>query len=271
MSYKVSLDFGGSSTKAVCMHNNDVVYKSIIDSKDKEESFYKAIELIKKEINIDAKFVDVINVTGAGESFFENEFNGYKLNHIQEFGATSSGALYLANLQEAIVVSMGTGTAFYKATADSATHIIGTGVGGGSLYGLSTLLFDGMSVDEADRLAMQGILKNVDLTIGDISNGDMPGLPVDLTAANFGKTRISSDKCDIAAGLFNMVFQTIGTMTVLAMNNTGIKDIILTGHVSTLNNCMRVLGDFNKFYGTNIIVPENSTFATAIGACLLGE
>lgn len=271
MSYKVSFDFGGSSTKVVCLFNNDVVHKSIVEANDKEESFVKAVESLKKNTNINIDAIDVINITGAGESFFENEFNGYRLNHIQEFGATCSGALYLADIEEAIVVSMGTGTAFYKATQEGANHIIGTGVGGGTLCGLSTLLFNDNSVDKIDDLAMQGLPKNVDLTIGDISNGDMPGLPVDLTAANFGKTESSSDKCDVAAGLFNMVFQTIGTMTVMAMKNTGIRDVLLTGHVSTLKNCMRVLGEFNNFYGTNIIVPDNSTYATAIGACLLGE
>ncbi|MCQ2532180.1 MAG: hypothetical protein MJ093_05685 [Saccharofermentans sp.] len=271
MNYKVSLDFGGSSTKIVCMNGNEVIYKGIIYSTSKKSAFDRSIESIKQNTKIDLTKVEYINITGAGESFFEDEYNGFRLNHIQEFGATSLGALFLADIDEAIVVSMGTGTAFYKTRKNEVTHIIGTGVGGGSLCGLSKLLFENLPIDEVDKLAMEGEANNVDLTIGDISNGDMPGLPEDLTASNFGKVVGNSEKKDIAAGLFNMVFQTIGTMTVMAIKNTGIQNVVLTGQVSTLNSCMRVLNDFNNFYGTNIIVPDNSTYATAIGACLLGE
>ena len=57
-------------------------------------------------------------------------------------------------------------------------------------------------------------------------------------------------------------------MTVLACRSCGTKTVILTGSVTTLDQAAPTFRDFEKLYGIHYIIPENATFATAIGAGL---
>lgn len=270
MAYRIALDIGGSTTKIVCIKDGNIAYKDIITAENPLKCFENAIAKLKDGLEIQKSDIDTINITGAGSSFIPDNYMDYKLNVVSEYEATGIGGSFLADTEEAIVVSMGTGTAFYKVSNNNVEHIIGTGVGGGTIKGLGKLLLSSNDVSETDKLALDGNTTNVDLTIGDISNGDMPGLPVDLTASNFGKIKKEHSKNDLAAGMYNMIFQTMGTMMVMASRITGINNIVAVGQVSTLGSCHRVLNDFAQFYGINVIIPENSPYATAIGACIIG-
>lgn len=59
---------------------------------------------------------------------------------VDEFYAIGYGGLYLLGKSSAIVVSMGSGIVYVKATENSIVHIGGSGVGGGTLIGLSEKL-----------------------------------------------------------------------------------------------------------------------------------
>lgn len=270
MAYKIGLDIGGSTTKLVCLEDGKIIYKNVIIEDSPAHCFEAALDNLIDNTKLNREDVEIINITGAGSSFIPDDFLGYKLNVVSEYEATGIGGVFLADLDKAIVVSMGTGTAFYKVIDNTVEHVIGTGVGGGTIKGLGCLLLDKNDVSVVDQMGVEGNTTKVDLTIGDISNGDMPGLPMDLTAANFGKIKSGCEKIDVAAGMFNMVFQVMGTMMVLTTKVTGIDDIVAVGQVSTLNSCKKVLDDFVRFYGINIIIPEQSTYATAIGACIIG-
>ena len=66
----------------------------------------------------------------------------------------------------------------------------------------------------------------------------------------------------------NLVLQAIGTMTVLACQYCGSKTVVLTGSMTTLPQAVTNFQLFEKLYGIHYIIPENATFATAIGAGL---
>ena len=67
----------------------------------------------------------------------EDSIYGLKTIRVEEFTANAKGGLYLSGLDRAIIVSMGTGTAYVYADAQSSEYLGGTGVGGGTLVGLS--------------------------------------------------------------------------------------------------------------------------------------
>ena len=73
---------------------------------------------------------------------------------------------------------------------------------------------------------------------------------------------------DLAAGAVNLVLQAIGTMTVLACQSCSSKTVILTGSMTVLPQVVSNFQLFERLYGIHYIVPENATFATAIGAGL---
>jgi type II pantothenate kinase len=163
---------------------------------------------------------------------------------------------------------MGTGTAFISADESGVEHIIGSGVGGGTLLGLSNRMTNVRDFQMFTELAETGDLGHIDLTIGDISRKEIPGLSSDTTASNFGKVNDTATSSDIALGIVNLVFQSVGTAAVLSAKLKNISQIVFTGNLTLVSQGKRVLGAFSKLYGVDIIVPEHAEFATAIGAAL---
>jgi type II pantothenate kinase len=66
-----------------------------------------------------------------------------------------------------------------------------------------------------------------------------------------------------------MVFQTIGMLAVFALRESTTKDIVLTGTLTVMPEIREVFSALEALHPVNFILPENSVFATAIGAALL--
>lgn len=271
MSIVVGLDVGGSTTKIVGMKNNKIVAKCIVKANDPVTSAFGALGRLIDENNLKVSDVSRVNITGVGASFSNGSLLGIDTRVVTEFMATGLGGLYLSGLDKAVVVSMGTGTAYLDASYERVRHIIGSGVGGGTLVGLSNSV---IHVDDAQKLsemALNGDINKVDLTVGDISKSEIPGLPMDTTASNFGKNNDDLSKEDKIAGIMNLVYQSIGTVSVLAARNAGLNDIVLTGQLTSMSQCIDMSKAFSNLYRVNFIVPEDAVFATAVGSCIVGE
>ena len=93
-------------------------------------------------------------------------------------------------------------------------------------------------------------------------------LPYNLTAANFGKVKSTANDADYAIGIINMIFQTIGMMSVFMARNDTIKDIVLTGTLSTFPQAEANFSAVSNVCSVNFIIPENAVYATAIGAAI---
>ncbi len=268
MGIVVGLDVGGSMTKIVAMRDKKILAKCTVRATDPVTSAFGALGRLIDENGWQIGDVSQVNITGVGASFPAGPLLGIKTVVVTEFLATGLGGLYLSGLDHAVVVSMGTGTAYLDASYEKVRHLIGSGVGGGTLVGLSNAL---IHVDDAVKLsefAEGGDLLNVDLTIGDISKSEIPGLPMNITASNFGKVNDDLSKEDMVLGVFNTVYQAIGTMSVLAARNCGLKDIVLTGQLSALKQCKEIIGAFGELYNMNFIISEDAQYATAIGSCI---
>ena len=270
MRINIGLDVGGSTTKIVGMDNDSIIYKSVTSAGDPVTSAYGALGKLLNDLSISVSDVERINITGVGSGFTASPMLGIDTIVVEEFISSGLGGLYLAKLDKAVVVSMGTGTAYLKAEYPTVTHIIGSGVGGGTLVGLSNSMIGIDDPEKLSEIGLSGDINKVDLTIGDISKRDIPGLDKHVTASNFGKAADDLTNPDKICGVFNLVYQSIGTMAVLSSRIVGINDVVLTGQLTVFDQCSPTYDMFRDLYGTNFIIPEDAVFATAIGACLAG-
>ncbi|MCR5592280.1 MAG: pantothenate kinase [Saccharofermentans sp.] len=266
----VGLDVGGSTTKIVGMKDKEIIFKTVTKAGDPVTSAYGALGKLINDLEVEVSDITRINITGVGSGFPLPHMLGIETLVIEEFQSTGLGGLYVSGLDRAVVVSMGTGTAYLKADYPNVEHIIGSGVGGGTLVGLSNSM---IGIDDADKLseiATEGDVNRVDLTIGDISKTKISNLDMDVTASNFGKAADGLSNEDKISGVFNLIYQSIGTMSVLSSRCVGINDVVLTGQLTTLKECKKYISLFPRLYGVNFIIPEDAEFATAIGACIAG-
>ena len=279
MSVVIGIDVGGSTTKIVGFRKTDkgqeLIEPQFIKANDPITSIYGAFGKFTDENDLPLGSIKRVMMTGVGSSYLEKGLYGLECIRVPEFDSIGLGGLYLSGLTSALCVSMGTGTALVHATKNGKmSYLGGTGVGGGTLVGLSKLLLNADEIDHILEMAENGDLKKIDLRISDLTaKNSMEELSRDLTAANFGNVSDIAEKDDVAAGLMNMVLETVGMISVFGARSCGVKDIILSGNLTQLSYCKKKFEQFNAMYekeGLNFIIPKHSGFATVIGTALCG-
>jgi type II pantothenate kinase len=273
MSIIVGIDVGGSTTKIVGFDGDKLFTPILVKATDPIASVYGGFGKFTSDNNISLKDIDKVMVTGVGSAFIGDNIYGIETVHINEFTANGKGGLYLSGIDEAVVVSMGTGTAYVYANGKTKeyTHLGGTGVGGGTLIGLADKLIGVHSVQNVASLALEGNLENIDLRISDITDTAIsPALQDNTTASNFGKISDLASREDIALGLLNMVFETISMMAIFSARTKNIRDIVLIGHLAVLPQSKEIFDKLKNMFNVNIIIPENAAYGTVIGAALEG-
>lgn len=268
MTKVIGIDIGGSITKIVGFDEERLFSPLLVKATDPITSVYGALGKFLNINKLPLKDIDRLMVTGVGSSFITERLYGIPTGKVDEFKATAMGGLYLSGLSKAIIVSMGTGTAFAKAEGTTVEHIGGTGIGGGTLLGLSNRILNIRNFDDLVEVAKGGNLANVDLSISDVIKGVVPGLPNDVTASNFGKVSDLASRADEALGIINLVFETIGMLSVFASKISDTKDIVLTGNLANMPQGDRVFSILSKMYDINFNISENAKFATAAGAAI---
>ncbi len=279
MSVVIGIDVGGSTTKIVGFKKNgsgiELIPPQFISANDPITATYGAFGKFTDENSLSISDIDRVMMTGVGSSYVKRNLYGLDCAHVPEFHSIGRGGLYLSGLDNALVVSMGTGTALVHARRNGEMKYLGgTGVGGGTIMGLSRLLLQADSIEHIVEYAESGNLANIDLRIGDFTAPEnLTALSRDLTASNFGNVSDVATREDIALGILNMVFETVGMVSVFAAHEAGVENIVLTGNLTRLPHCAKKFAELNglkKNYGVNFIIPENSRFATVIGTALSG-
>ncbi|MCL2153752.1 MAG: type II pantothenate kinase [Oscillospiraceae bacterium] len=266
MDIVLGVDIGGSTTKIVGLRKGELVGMLQVRAADQITSMYGAIGNFLRAQRMELSDVSSIVLTGVGATLINEHIYGIKTRKLDEFLAIGHGALRMSGLEEAIVVSMGTGIAFVRASKSGITHIGGSGVGGGTIIGLASQMLGKSDVDAIIALAAHGRLENVDLLVRDIVGQDIPSLPADLTASNFGSIKSAASESDVALGIVNMVFQTAGMLAVFAARNDTIRDIVLTGTLTTFPQVKEISTQFASQFGLRFHIPPDAVFATALGA-----
>lgn len=276
----IGIDVGGSTTKIVGFRKDDngkidMIEPQFVRAADPITSVYGAFGRFTSQNGLELGDISCVMMTGVGSTFVRNPIYSLDCRSVSEFSSVGLGGLYLSGLSDAIVVSMGTGTALIHASRHDGTtateYLGGTGVGGGTLIGLSHKIIGVDTVEHIEQLCEGGDLNKIDLRVKDISDSSLfPSVNHELTAANFGKLSDLANKHDIALGIANMVAETIAMMAIFAARGNGVRDIVLTGNLSCVAPVRKIIMGLSEAFDVNFVCPDNAQFATVIGSALLG-
>lgn len=271
----IGIDVGGSTTKIVGFRGEgtkrELIEPFFVQGSDPVTSAYGAFGKFLDENSVSLSEVETVKMTGVGSAYLKRDLYGLPCVGVPEFTGIGLGGLYLSGLDDCLVVSLGTGTAIVHATrGGNLTYLGGTGVGGGTLLGLSRLLLKVDTVEHLVELAADGDLSKIDLRISDLTKKDAKHtMPAELTAANFGNVSDMASKGDIAKGVMNMVYETVAMCAVFAARSVGVRDIVLTGNLTCLPFCAAKFDDINAMYrDTHFLIPDRASYATVIGTAL---
>jgi type II pantothenate kinase len=267
----VGIDIGGSTTKAVAVQDGEILGLTAIQSLEPVAAASGALGKLLFELGRSLVDVELVAATGVGSRVIGDRLLDLPVRRVNEIEAIGTGGIALIGCSEALVVSVGTGTALVAVyeKGKRIVHVGGTGVGGGTLQGLSRLLLGTENVASMEHLAERGDLSKVDLTISDLAGGDVGRLPGYATASNFGKLSDDAVQADIAAGLFNLVSQVIGMVTVFASKAYSLDHcVVLVGRLSQSMNFVNNIRKVGSLFKIDFKVPQKADFCTAIGAAI---
>ena len=113
MSIILGIDIGGSTTKIVGLQSGgSVIAMHRVSAQDPITSLYGAMGNFLFTNGLELGDVSRIALTGVGASYVEGDIYGIATEKVEEFTAVGAGGLALSGQERAVVVSMGTGTAF---------------------------------------------------------------------------------------------------------------------------------------------------------------
>jgi len=191
-----------------------------------------------------------------------------RCTEVSEIDSIGLGGALLAGCKTCVVVSMGTGSAIVHVDHHKAAHVGGTGVGGGTIKGLASLLCGLDDPTVIEELALKGRAAQMNLTIGDLGMDDLSFLPTDATVSNFANIK-SENIEDRAAGILSLVAETVGIMASLCAREAGCSENIVTvGKVAVNKHIRDTLKRVGVLYQTRFLHPEHPGCATAYGAAI---
>jgi type II pantothenate kinase len=269
----ISADFGITVTDTLRKKGDELIHKMDLSSKDLNQ------ERVRK-LFPDIDFISnggFLAVTGGKHLELGDYIDSTPIIHVNEIDAVGHGSMKLSGLSEeesTIIVSAGSGTACIHAHKGIFTHCSGTGVGGGTVLGLSKLLLGTTDPEEIAALAEKGDESFVDLILEDVVSGPIGQLPSDTTAVNFGKVSkedIEYSREDIAAGIVNLVGQTAARIATSVAMMFQATEIVVVGRAPSFAGLKNSLEQAASITGFTPHFPKNGEYASALGAMLVAE
>jgi len=270
-----AVDLGGTNFDVVVAHDGRLVRRFFPAGQPLSEGTVRDLLLLSGVARPDA--LRWIAVTGGRHRQLPDHLGDARLIKVEEVPAIGRGGLLASGLAEAMVVSLGTGTALVAARGDRFTHMGGSGVGGGTLLGLSRLLLGTTDAAALDALAQRGHTAEMDLTVGDIVGGPVGMVPTSATASHFGKASgVVAGKWvgdvdqagseHVAAALMNLVGQTALRLALLAARMNGFGTVVLLGHLADLAGIRAAALQMGALFGGDLVIPPHPGFGVALGA-----
>ncbi|KAJ8683639.1 hypothetical protein QAD02_019431 [Eretmocerus hayati] len=191
------------------------------------------------------------------------------------------------NIFPYLLVNIGSGVSILKVESEQEFERVGgTATGGGTFWGLGSLLTKAKGFDELLQLAEVGDHRNVDMLVKDIYGGDYSsqGLAGDLIASSFGKAAVSchnseSEKekfseADIVRSLLFLISNDIGQIASLYASNFSLNKVYFGGyflrnHPLSMHSISYAIGYWTKGRVKPLFL-RHEGYLGAIGAFLYG-
>lgn len=261
---KIGIDAGGTLIKVAVLTESGRTFKKYPSSE-----IDKVISMLNKDYA-----GDEIYLTGGKAEYIAEKLN-FDVTSTIEFDATFRGLTQLLkeadmDLDRYVYLNVGTGTSFHQATRDSQKRVGGSGVGGGTMIGLSYLLTGIGDFDKIIERAKDGLRDNVDLKVHHIYNGRPSPIPGDLTASNFGnilnaqKTASAEDQLIAVIGL---VAETVTAMAINLADAFDTKNMVFIGSTLLNNEVMTdIIYRYSELKNARAFVVPNGEYSGALGA-----
>lgn len=267
---QVGIDAGGTLLKVVFQEENSLQYKTF-QGKDINELTSWLNQYFS---------TSPVSLTG-GQAFQISHHLNREVSMISEFKATCKGVRYLINEQiggltePIIITNIGTGTSIHYINNDYEERLSGTGIGGGTFFGLSSLLTGINDFNQIATLSMEGHRETVDIKVKDIYEGSIPPISGELTASNFGKAKGTTNseisEADQIAGVAGMVSEVLTLLSIHEAKKHNAKVIYYIGStVSTDSLVKKLLKNYTNQLGFDAKFLQHGQFSGAIGSLLLG-
>lgn len=260
----VGIDAGGTLIKIAYTENDTLHYKK-----------FPVAEIERAADWINGLQESEICLTG-GKSGVLHSLLNKQAKEMVEFEATYLGVQFLLeqmgrNEKAYLVTNVGTGTSIHCIQNQTHERLGGTGVGGGTLVGLSYLLAGVTDYEEIVQLASKGSRERIDLKVKHIYEGQTPPISGELTASNFGNDLVGMagklSKEELLATVIGLVGETVSTVSVQAGRQCDSSLIIYIGSSFSNNPLLKeVVESYTILRGSTPLFLENGEFSGAVGA-----
>jgi type II pantothenate kinase len=208
-----------------------------------------------------------IAATGVGSHRLPDRVLGIDVRRVPEIVAIGRGGIGLDGGHDALVASLGTGTALVSVRGNDLRHVTpGNSIGGGTLLGLARAVLGTDDLAELSRLARLGDRKTLDITIGEAVGGPLGVLPAEGTASSFAKYSASASREDVAAALLNLVAESVTWTILLGLQVAGQSRAILTGKLLLVSPIRARMEELGAMLGGIFSIPPDAEVAAAWGA-----
>lgn len=256
------IDIGGTNTHGVLLRDKRVI-ATVSLAGNRLSHAIRCYRFLLRAAG--GKGIKVV-LTGGGSRRIKHADFPQPCSRLDEINAIGNGGVWLAKQRDVFVVSIGTGTAMVSVKAGKSRHVGGTGIGGGTLHGLSTLLLQ-LPLEKVERIGKGD--RNLDLTVRDIVGSGIGKVPGHATASNFGKAKQASSNPSIASSLLRMVAESIGVLAYFAAKTVGQeKRILVCGRVAMNGVVKDQITGTVKMLGGKARIPAKAEFCAAIGAAI---
>lgn len=270
MSTLMGIDTGGTLTKLAYLNAQNELQLEVIPSSE--------MHLVKKWLNEHPQ-VEEIGLTGGRTEQLRDVLKTMKsIEYIVEFEATLQGVRYLLEkeghaINRSIISNIGTGTSIHYMEGNVHSRVGGTGIGGGTLIGLASIMTGIGEFDEIKERAKAGERSKIDLLVEDIYQGMDTPIAGTLTASNFGKVGITEhtryEKEDVLATTQGLVGEVITTLSIQLAEQYQAEHIVYIGSTLTNNEQLKkVIAHYTILKNHTPVFLEDCGFAGAVGALL---
>lgn len=270
MSAWIGIDTGGTLTKLAYLDEQQELKLTVFPSNE--------MHLVKEWLENHPQ-VEEIGLTGGRTEQLRDVLKTMKsIEYIVEFEATLKGVRYLLDkeghaIDQSIITNIGTGTSIHYMDGNTHARVGGTGVGGGTLIGLSTIMTGISDFEEIKANAFKGNREGIDLLVKDIYQGMDTPIDGNLTASNFGKVGITDqrefEQNNVLATTQGLIGEVISTLSIQLAVQYKTENIVYIGSTLIDNEqLVKVIEHYTILKKHKPVFLEDCGFSGAIGALL---